>query len=139
MWKSESELENGLYGFRRDWEILIQFITKAEYKELQESTSGTFYGIGAYVQQKADEQYCTITKVFENGPADKAGMKANDIVTKVDNKDVTGQDIDKVVSMMRGDKGTQVVVQVFRSSEKKYKILRLFVTKWKLQQSTTRW
>ena len=124
---NQEDLENGLYkgllqGLGDPYSV---YYTKAEYKELQESTSGTFYGIGAYVQQKADEQYCTITKVFENGPADKAGMKANDIVTKVDNKDVTGQDIDKVVSMMRGDKGTQVVVQVFRSSEKKYIDLKI--------------
>lgn len=124
---NREDLENGLYkgllqGLGDPYSV---YYTKAEYKELQESTSGTFYGIGAYVQQKADAQYCTITKVFENGPADKAGMKANDIVTKVDNKDVTGQDIDKVVSMMRGDKGTQVVVQVFRSSEKKYIDLKI--------------
>lgn len=124
---SQNDLEEGLYkgllqGLGDPYSV---YYTKEEYKELMESTSGTFYGIGAYVQQKADAQYCTITKVFENGPADKAGMKANDIVTKVDDKDVSGEDIDKVVSMMRGDKGTEVKVQVFRSSEKKYIDLKI--------------
>lgn len=124
---SQNDLEEGLYkgllqGLGDPYSV---YYTKEEYKELMESTSGTFYGIGAYVQQKADAQYCTITKVFENGPADKAGMKANDIVTKVDEKDVSGEDIDKVVSMMRGDKGTEVKVQVFRSSEKKYIDLKI--------------
>ena len=124
---SQNDLEEGLYkgllqGLGDPYSV---YYTKEEYKELMESTSGTFYGIGAYVQQKADAQYCTITKVFENGPADKAGMKANDIVTKEDDKDVSGEDIDKVVSMMRGDKGTEVKVQVFRSSEKKYIDLKI--------------
>ncbi len=124
---SQNDLEEGLYkgllqGIGDPYSV---YYTKEEYKELMESTSGTFYGIGAYVQQKADAQYCTIIKVFENGPADKAGMKANDIVTKVNDKDVSGEDIDKVVSMMRGDKGTEVKVQVFRSSEKKYIDLKI--------------
>lgn len=124
---SQNDLEEGLYkgllqGLGDPYSV---YYTKEEYKELMESTSGTFYGIGAYVQQKADAQYCTIIKVFENGPADKAGMKANDIVTKVNDKDVSGEDIDKVVSMMRGDKGTEVKVQVFRSSEKKYIDLKI--------------
>ena len=82
-----------------------------------ESTSGTYYGIGAVVQQNLKTMYITIVKPYVDGPAYKAGMLPGDIIYMVDDVDVTGMEIDNVVAMMKGPEGTQVKVTVIRDGE----------------------
>ena len=118
----QEDLENGLYkglleGLGDPYSV---YYTKEEYTKLMESTSGEYCGIGAYVSQNTETKVITITKAFKNGPADKAGVKDGDVITKVDGKDVSSEDVDKVVSMMKGDKGTKVKLTVYRQSVKKY-------------------
>lgn len=90
------------------------YYTVDEFNDLMESTSGTYYGIGAVVQQNLKTMYITIVKPYVDGPAYNAGMLPGDIIYMVDDVDVTGMDIDKVVSMMKGPEGTQVKVTVVR-------------------------
>ena len=93
------------------------YYTEEEYKALLESTSGTYYGIGAVVQQNLKTMYITIVKPYVDGPAYKAGMLPGDIIYMVDDVDVTGMEIDNVVAMMKGPEGTQVKVTVIRDGE----------------------
>lgn len=90
------------------------YYTVDEFNDLMESTSGTYYGIGAVVQQNLKTMYITIVKPYVDGPAYNAGMLPGDIIYMVDGVDVTGMDIDKVVSMMKGPEGTVVKVSVYR-------------------------
>ncbi len=90
------------------------YYTKDEYDTLMESTKGTYYGIGAVVQQNTKTMYITIVKPYVDGPAYKAGMLPGDIIYMVDDVDVTGMAVDKVVSMMKGEEGTEVKVTVIR-------------------------
>lgn len=90
------------------------YYTPEEYQDLMESTTGTYYGIGAVVQQNTKTMYITIVKPYVDGPAYKAGMLPGDIIYMVDGVDVTGMEIDKVVSMMKGPEGTVVQVTVVR-------------------------
>lgn len=90
------------------------YYTKEEYDSLMESTKGTYCGIGAVVQQNTKTMYITIVKPYVDGPAYNAGMLPGDIIYKVDDVDVTGMEVDNVVSMMKGDAGTVVKVTVVR-------------------------
>lgn len=118
----KENLEEGLYKglFAGIGDPYSVYYTKKEYDELQEATSGKYCGIGALVSQNIKTSIVTISKVFKDAPADKAGMKAGDAIYKVDDQDISGKDVDEVVSMMKGEKGTQVKVTVYRSSEEKY-------------------
>lgn len=123
----EEELENGVYkgllsGLNDPYSV---YYTAEEYKALMEDTSGKYYGIGALVSQSADTGVITAIKVFENAPADKAGMENGDIIYKVEGKEVTGEDLNNVVSQMKGDKGTEVNITVYRASQKKYIDLKI--------------
>ncbi|MBP3577793.1 MAG: S41 family peptidase [Lachnospiraceae bacterium] len=93
------------------------YYTAEEFDALMESTSGTYYGIGAVVQQNLKTMYITIVKPYVDGPAYKAGMLPGDIIYMVDDVDVTGMEIDNVVAMMKGPEGTQVKVTVIRDGE----------------------
>ncbi len=90
------------------------YYTADEYKALMESTQGTYFGIGAVVQQNLKTMYITIVKPYVDGPAYNAGMLPGDIIYMVDGIDVTGMEIDNVVAMMKGPEGTIVKVTVVR-------------------------
>ena len=90
------------------------YYTKEEFDDLMESTSGTYAGIGAVVQQNLKTMYITVVKPYVDAPAYKAGMLPGDIIYMVDGLDITGMEIDSVVAMMRGEPGTTVQVTVVR-------------------------
>lgn len=118
----KKELADGVYkgllsGLNDPYSV---YYTAEEYRELQESTEGTYCGVGAIVSQNAETGVITVIKIFENAPGDKAGMKDGDVIYKVEGKEVTGENIDKVVSKMKGEKGTKVNITVYRTSENKY-------------------
>ena len=96
------------------------YYTKAEYDLLMEELEGTYCGIGALVNQNASTKVITIVRPFVNGPAYKAGMLPGDIITKIDGEDVSTWDIDFAVKRMKGEQGTKVEVEVWRSSESEY-------------------
>lgn len=90
------------------------YYDEAETTALFESTSGTFGGIGVGIMQDNTSGLITFTKIYKDAPGEKAGFKAGDIVYKVDGEDVTGQDLDTIVSKIRGEIGTTVELTVIR-------------------------
>lgn len=90
------------------------YYDKEETKALLESTTGEFGGIGVGISQNQESGLLTLTVVYENSPGEKAGLKSGDIVYKVDGEDVTEMDLDTVVSMIRGEKGTTLEITVLR-------------------------
>lgn len=96
------------------------YYTPEEYASLQESTSGVYCGIGCLVSQNVQTMLISIVRPFKDSPAAKAGIQAGDIVYKVDGEDVTGQDINLVVSKMKGEAGTKVMITVYRESTGEY-------------------
>lgn len=88
-----------------------------ETKALMESTSGTFSGVGATLTKDADTGYATIVNVYEDSPAEKAGLKAGDVLEKIDDHEVGDEQLDTVVSWIKGEKGTDVKITVLRDGE----------------------
>lgn len=95
------------------------YYTKDEFKEITETTSGVFCGIGAYVTSDSKTGEIIIVQPMNNSPSKKAGIKPGDIVTEVDGKKVTGEDLSKVTAMIKGEKGTSVKLKIFRKSNNK--------------------
>lgn len=98
-------------------DVYSAYYDKEETKALQESTSGEYYGVGAVLSEDATTGIVTIVEVYEDSPAEKAGLKAEDILYKVDDTEVTGMDLTKVVSYIKGDEGTDVALTVIRGDE----------------------
>lgn len=93
------------------------YYTKEEFDDLMESTSGTYAGIGAVVQQNLKTMLITVVKPYVDAPAYNAGMLPGDIIYMVDGVDITGMEVDSVVAMMKGTPGTTVQVTVIRDGE----------------------
>ncbi len=92
------------------------YYTPEEYEDLQISTTGTYYGIGAGLQQKADTMQVTVSKVYSGTPSEEVGLKENDIILYVDDIDATSMELTLLVQKIRGEEGTTVHLQVYRPS-----------------------
>ena len=115
----KEQLQEGLYkGLMESLDDPYSaYFDKEEFEKMMEGTSGTFEGIGAYLSQDPDTKDITVVKPIKDSPAEKAGMLAEDIVVEVDGEDVTGQDLDVVVSKIRGPKDSEVDIGVRRKEE----------------------
>ncbi len=107
----ESLIKGYVDGFGDPYTV---YYNEEETKSLLESTSGEFGGIGVGISQNIETGIITFTQVYENSPGEKAGFKNGDIVYKVDGEDITGLDLEQVVSKIRGEKGTKVEITVLR-------------------------
>lgn len=65
------------------------YYTPEEFKTITEEDSGVYEGIGVSIQQNASNMNITIIRVFRDSPAEKAGLKAGDILYKIDGEDIT--------------------------------------------------
>ena len=74
---------------------------------------GEFEGIGAFVAQNAEGQL-VIQTPMRGQPAERAGILAGDIVLAVDGVEITGMDVNESVLLIRGEKGTEVVLTIAR-------------------------
>ena len=97
-----------------------------------ESFSGEYSGIGAGLNQNLETRVITITKVYEGQPADEAGMKVGDILYKVDEREITDEDLSEVVTWVKGKEGTTVDLYVLRDGEE----LKLTATRRKVEVQT---
>ncbi len=92
-----------------------RFMTPEEVAHQRENVSGTFFGIGARVG--LEEGLPVIVAPFDGSPAKAAGVKAGDIIMEVDGEDVSGLSLTETVDRIRGEKGTEVILTVFRPDD----------------------
>lgn len=116
---TKEDKENGIYKglFESLGDVYSCYYTPEEYKALAEQTQGVYYGIGAYVSQDVETGICAISGVIRNSPAEAAGLMEGDLIYKVNGEDMTGFDLDEVVSHIRGEEGTEVTLTLVRGGE----------------------
>lgn len=90
------------------------FYTESEMDTVKQKNDGDYVGIGVSIAEDTSKRKI-ITKVGENSPAHKAGMKVGDVVVAVDDKDVTMSSVDDIVEMIRGKAGQEHRITVLRS------------------------
>ncbi len=95
------------------------YYNEEEIAQLYEDLAGKFEGIGAYIHKDVDADYCTIQSLIPNSPAAESELEPDDIIIKVDGTDTYGMTLNEVVSMIRGDAGTSVVLTIKRGDEEK--------------------
>jgi len=103
------------------------YLDKQQFEDLLTQTRGSYGGVGIVVGEK--EGKLTVIAPIEDSPAEKAGIKAGDIILKVDGKEISAKELEKAVSMMRGKEGTKVVLTIFREGKgvKDYELTRSII------------
>ena len=92
-----------------------QYFDKKSYKEFREGTTGRFVGVGIEITQ--EDGLVKVVSPIEGSPAYRAGLKTNDLITKVDDTAVKGLSLNEAVKRMRGEPNTKVVLTIFRKDE----------------------
>ena len=113
----ETDLSEGVYkgyieGLGDPYSV---YYDEEETKQMSESLSGEFGGVGALMSQDRETGVITVLQVYDGSPAQEAGMRDGDTLYKVEGEEVTGEDLSDVVSKVKGEKGTQVTITVLRA------------------------
>ena len=93
------------------------YLDKKAFKELREGTQGKFVGLG--IEVGMEDGYVKVISPIEDSPAYKAGLKAGDLITRLDSTPVKGMTLDEAVKRMRGEPQTRITLTVARKDEDK--------------------
>jgi carboxyl-terminal processing protease len=91
------------------------FLDADALKEFRTSTEGKFGGVG--IEIGTEDGFIRVVAPIDDTPAHRAGIRAGDLITKVNGESTKGMGQDKAVSKMRGNPGTKVSLEIFRKSE----------------------
>lgn len=105
-------IKTGLAGATGDSHT--EYFNATDAKAFNDQLAGTFSGIGAELGKDANGTLQIVAPI-SGFPAEKAGLKAGDLIIKIDGQSTVGIQVDEAVSKIRGDKGTQVSLQILRS------------------------
>lgn len=112
---TESQLLDGLkHGLAQATkDPYTEYFTSKEANNFSNELNNSFSGIGAELSQDADGNISIIAPI-SGFPAEKAGLKAQDIITSINGESTSGMSVDAAVSKIRGNSGTKVTLQVLR-------------------------
>jgi carboxyl-terminal processing protease len=110
-------IQGAIKGMLQSLDPHSTYMTPDEYKELQVETRGTFGGIGIEITIR--DGVLTVVAPIEGTPADKAGIKANDQIIKINGESTKDMSITEAVKRLRGPEGTKVRVTIIREGEPK--------------------
>ena len=113
----EELINKALKGMMENLDAHSNYLTEKDYKRLQVQTNGEFGGLGITVGMK--DGALTVISPIDDTPADKAGLKAGDIILKINDKPTLGMTIDEAVSLMRGKVGDPIDLTIVREGESK--------------------
>ncbi|MDQ7059768.1 MAG: S41 family peptidase [Sulfurimonas sp.] len=113
----EDLMDKAIEGMLTNIDAHSSYLKKKDYKKLKVQTEGEFGGLGITVGVR--DGALTVIAPIEGTPADKAGLKAKDIILKIDKESTIGMTIDDAVSIMRGKVGTPIDLMIVREGENK--------------------
>ena len=94
-----------------------EYIPADEMKEYTESIMGNFVGIGIYMIQNTEKNLVQVLSPIRESPAEKAGIKAGDLITKVNGVSYTADQMTEMSNTIKGEEGSNVTIEVLRGEQ----------------------
>ena len=109
---TEKLVEGAIKGMLNSLDPHSSFLKPEDFKELQVETKGSFTGIG--IEVTILDGILTVVSPIEGAPAFEKGLKAGDKILKIDNESTQDMSLMDAVKKLRGPKGSEVTISVFR-------------------------
>lgn len=105
-------LEYAVRGMLSGLDPHSAYLDEDEFNELRVGTSGEFGGLG--IEVGMEDGFVKVIAPIDDTPAQRAGIKAGDLIIRIDDQAVKGMSLDEAVKLMRGKPGTKVTLQIVR-------------------------
>ena len=100
-----------------------RFLDPKEFYEMRIDTSGELTGVGIQITKDKESDFLLIVSPIEGTPAYDAGIKAEDKILSIDDISTEGMNIEDAVKLIRGQRGTEVKLEILRGSKSFFKVL----------------
>ncbi len=107
-------LEHAVQGMLTGLDPHSSYLTPEEYKELEIGTSGKFGGLG--IEVGMEDGFIKVISPIDDTPAQRAGVRAGDLIIRLDDQPVKGMTLSEAVDMMRGEPGTTITLTIVREN-----------------------
>ena len=112
--------ENAIKGMLSNLDPHSSYLDPEDFRQLQESTSGEFGGLG--IEVGLDDGVLQVIAPIDDSPASAAGLEAQDLIIKIDDQPTQGQSLMEAVEKMRGKPGTSIRLTIVRDGRKPFDV-----------------
>jgi carboxyl-terminal processing protease len=128
-------LDNAIKGMLSGLDPHSAYLDENEFRDLQVGTSGEFGGLG--IEVGMEDGFVKVISPIDDTPASRAGIRAGDLIIRLDDTPVKGMTLSDAVSMMRGKRGTDITLTIMR--EGLDSPLRVTITRDVIRVQSVRW
>jgi len=107
-------LEHAIQGMLSGLDPHSAYLNKDDFQELREGTEGQFGGLGMEVGM--EDGFVKVIAPIDDTPAKKAGIKAGDLIVRIDGQTVKGMSLDEAIGLLRGEPGSEVLLHIVRET-----------------------
>ncbi len=130
----ERLVESAIRGMLEELDPHSKYLDPEQYEDIRITTTGTYTGVGLDVS--VEEGRVLVVAPLDDAPAERAGIRAGDVVISVDDVPVDSNNVDDAVNRMRGEPGTEVALGVTREGNETP--LRFLLTRTEIRVDTVR-
>ena len=94
-----------------------QYVPADEMEEYTEAIMGNYVGIGIYMTINTEKNLIQVIAPIRESPAEEAGIKSGDFITKINGENYTGDDLTKASNIIKGEEGTKVTLEILRGDQ----------------------
>lgn len=110
----ESAIKGYVEGLNDEYS---EYITKEEMEEYIEDTTGKYVGIGVYIANNTKTNQIVVLMPMKESPAEEAGIKSGDVITKIDGVAYTGEELNKASSALKSKEGIKAQIEILRDGK----------------------
>lgn len=110
----ESAIKGYVEGLKDEYS---EYITKEEMEEYMQEAIGKYVGIGIYIANNTKTNQIVILMPMKGSPAEEAGLKSGDVITKVDGVSYSGETLSEASSALKKEEGTKAQIEILRDDQ----------------------
>ncbi|MFN3712393.1 MAG: S41 family peptidase [Alcanivoracaceae bacterium] len=129
-------LESAIRGMLYELDPHSSYLTPSEFDDLQVTTSGEFGGLG--IEVTLENGFVKVVTPLDDTPASRAGLRAGDLILKIDDTFVKGLALDEAIKLLRGDVGSKVELSIMSEGSEKPRTVSLTRDRIRIQSVRAR-